>query len=155
MKDSFRLQLQRLVMRLAELDAHLTDPKLSQDINRYRAVAREQAEAQSLVDRFHAYERREADEAAALVILAETTRAGAADADIAEMAREEITLPGPIWRSNWRPCKPRCCRAIRTMCAMPLLKSVPGRGVMSRPCLPAIWCACTCGFLSAVAGAPS
>ena len=91
MKDSFRLQLQRLVMRLAELDAHLADPKLSHDINRYRAVAREQAEAQSLVDRFQAYERREADEAAALVLLDDATGASAADAEMAEMAREEIS----------------------------------------------------------------
>ncbi len=73
-------------MRLAELDAHLADPKLSQDINRYRTVAREQAEAAALVQRFQAYEQREADEAAARQMLADA----ADDPEIAEMAREEI-----------------------------------------------------------------
>jgi len=83
MKDSLRQQLQRLAMRLAELDAHLADPALSQDINRYRAVAREQAEAAALVQRFQAYEQREADLAGAREMLA--------DPEMAEMAREEIT----------------------------------------------------------------
>ena len=55
MKTSLRLQLQRLAMRLAELDAHLADPKLSQDIARYRTVAREQAEAAALVQRLRHY----------------------------------------------------------------------------------------------------
>ena len=87
MKPSLRLQLQRLAMRLAELDAHLADPKLSQDITRYRTVAREQAEASALVQRLRHYEQREADEAAAQVMLAEA----ADDPEIAEMAREEIS----------------------------------------------------------------
>ena len=91
MKDAFRLQLQRLGMRLAELDAHLADPKLSQDINRYRAVAREQAEVWSLVQQFQAYERREADAAAARVMLDDASRGGnAVDPEMAEMAREEL-----------------------------------------------------------------
>ena len=87
MKASLRHQLQRLVMRLAELDAHLSDPKLSQDIQRYRVVAREQAEAASLVQRFQAYEQREADEAAARQLLAES----AGDAEMADLARDEIS----------------------------------------------------------------
>ena len=91
MKDSLRLQLQRLVMRLAELDANLADPKLSQDINRYRAVAREQSEAAGLVQRFQTYEQREADAAAARALLAEATSAATADPDMADLAREEIT----------------------------------------------------------------
>jgi peptide chain release factor 1 len=82
MKPSLRLQLQRLGMRLAELNAHLTDPLLSQDIQRYRSVAREQAEAAELVSRFHAFEQREADLAAARDLLA--------DAEMAELAREEV-----------------------------------------------------------------
>jgi len=87
MKDSLRLQLQRLGMRLAELDAHLADPALSQDINRYRSVAREQSEAAALVRRFEAYRQREADLAEARELLAQPGQ----DADMAQMAREEIT----------------------------------------------------------------
>ena len=85
-------------MRLAELDANLADPKLSQDINRYRAVAREQSEAADLVQRFQSHERREADLAAARALLDEATstatntaiHAATADPEMAELAREEI-----------------------------------------------------------------
>jgi peptide chain release factor 1 len=87
MKPALRQQLQRLAMRLTELDAHLADPALGQDINRYRTVAREQAEAAGLVQRLSAYEQREADLAAAQDLLAQPGQ----DADMAEMARDEIT----------------------------------------------------------------
>jgi peptide chain release factor 1 len=82
MKDSLRQQLQRLGHRLAELDAHLADPQLGQDINRYRAVAKEQSEAQALVQRYRAYEQREHD--------LEGAREMLGDPDMAEMAQEEV-----------------------------------------------------------------
>ena len=85
MKDSLRLQLQRLVMRLAELDAHLAEPKVTADITRYRGIAREQSEASSLVALFERYERREADLAEARSLLNDAST----DAEMAEMAREE------------------------------------------------------------------
>ncbi len=87
MKPALRQQLQRLAMRLAELDAHLADPQLGQDIQRYRTVAREQAEAAGLVQRLAAYEQREADLAAAQGLLAQPGQ----DADMTQMAREEIS----------------------------------------------------------------
>jgi len=86
MKDTLRHQLQRLAMRLDELDAHLADPALGSDIQRYRAVAREQAEAAAIVALFQQHEQRQADADAAHAILADA----GADAEIAEMAREEI-----------------------------------------------------------------
>jgi peptide chain release factor 1 len=86
MKPALRQQLQRLAMRLTELDAHLADPALSQDIQRYRGVAREQAEAAALVQRLSAYEQREADIAAAQDMLAQPGQ----DDDMAAMAHEEI-----------------------------------------------------------------
>jgi len=82
MKDSLRQQLERLAMRLAELDASLADPAVASDIRRYRAVAKEQAEVSALVLLFRRYEQRERDLAAA--------RAMQGDAEFAEMAREEI-----------------------------------------------------------------
>ena len=91
MKDSLRLQLQRLVHRLAELDAHLADPQLGQDINRYRTVAREQSDAAALVQRFQAYEQREADLGDARDMLAQAQSDTQAEPEMAEMAREEIT----------------------------------------------------------------
>ncbi len=81
MKDSLRQNLQRLELRLAELDAHLTDPALAGDIARLRAVAREQAEVSAVVERFRRYEQREADLAAAREMLD--------DPELAPLGREE------------------------------------------------------------------
>jgi len=86
MKDSLRHQLHRLGMRLSELDAHLADPALGQDMQRYRSVAREQAEAAAIVARLHQYEQREADASAARAMLADAST----DAEMADMAHEEI-----------------------------------------------------------------
>ena len=82
MKDSLRQQLERLRMRLAELDAGLADPATGADMKRYRALAKEQAEAGALVALFERYQQRERDLAAARELLA--------DPEMAEMAREEM-----------------------------------------------------------------
>ncbi|MEK8031963.1 peptide chain release factor 1 [Ideonella sp. DXS29W] len=82
MKDSLRQQLQRLQMRLAELDANLADPQVTADMARYRTLAREQSEAAEVVGLFRRYEQRESDLAAAQELLA--------DPDMADMSREEI-----------------------------------------------------------------
>ncbi len=86
MKDTLRQQFERLAMRLAELDATLADPSVASDMNRYRALSREHAEADSLVQRFRQYEQRERDLAAAREMLALPDN----DSDMAEMAQEEI-----------------------------------------------------------------
>ena len=82
MKDAMRVQLQRLEMRLSELDASLSDPNLAADMQRFRALAREQSEAAEVVGLFRRFEQREHDRAAAQEMLD--------DADMGEMAREEI-----------------------------------------------------------------
>ncbi len=82
MTPALRQQLERLQMRLAELDAHLADPALGQDIARYRSVAREQSEVAELVQHWCRFQQREADLATATELLA--------DPDMAEMARDEI-----------------------------------------------------------------
>jgi peptide chain release factor 1 len=82
MKESLRQQLERLAMRLAELDASLADPAVSADIKRYRTLAKEQAEAAELVGLFRRCEQRERDLASA--------REMQSDPELAEMAREEI-----------------------------------------------------------------
>lgn len=82
MKDTLRQQFERLAMRLAELDATLADPGVASDMNRFRSLTREHAEVHSLVGRFRQYEQRERDLTAAREMLA--------DAEMAEMAREEI-----------------------------------------------------------------
>ena len=82
MKDSLRQQLQRLAMRLAELDANLSDPQVTSDMQRYRKLSREQSEAAEVVRLFTRYEQHEANLADAQAMLD--------DAEMAEMAHEEI-----------------------------------------------------------------
>ncbi|HET9978214.1 MAG TPA: peptide chain release factor 1 [Burkholderiaceae bacterium] len=82
MKPALRQQLERLAMRLAELDASLADPGVGADMKRYRAIAKEQAEASTLVALLRRYEQRERDLAAA--------REMQADPEFAEMAADEI-----------------------------------------------------------------
>ena len=86
MTPTLRDQFERLALRLAELDATLMDPQVSADMQRYRTLAREQAEAHDLVERYRRYGQREADKAAAEQLLTDAADA----ADMAEMAREEI-----------------------------------------------------------------
>ncbi len=82
MKDSLRQQLDRLEMRLAELDASLAEPAVAADIKRWRELSREQAEAARLVGLYRRFRQREADARSAHELLN--------DPDMADMAREEI-----------------------------------------------------------------
>ena len=85
MTPALREQFERLALRLAELDATLADPQVAADIQRWRALSREQAEAQDIVGRFRRWQQREADLAAAREMVAAES-----DPEMAEMAREEI-----------------------------------------------------------------
>ena len=85
MKDSLRQQFERLGMRLQELDARLADPAATNDMARFRELAREQSEASEIVELYRRFTQREADRATAQEML----DAGD-DADMAALAREEI-----------------------------------------------------------------
>jgi peptide chain release factor 1 len=82
MKDSLRQQLERLALRLQELDALLADPQLAADMARYRTVAREQAQAASVVELYRTLQQRERDLAQSSELLA--------DPEMAELAREDV-----------------------------------------------------------------
>ena len=82
MKDTLRQQLERLQMRLNELDANLADPQVASDMNRYRTLSREHAEVAEVVGLFQRFEQREHDLAAAQELLD--------DPEMNEMAKEEI-----------------------------------------------------------------
>ena len=82
MKSFVRDTLLRQRARLHELDALLSAPDVVDDMERFRALSREHAEASSVVEVFNRYLQREADAASAKDMLG--------DADMAEMAREEI-----------------------------------------------------------------
>jgi peptide chain release factor 1 len=89
MNPTLRDRFERLALRLAELDATLADPGVASDIKRYRALLREQSEAQSIVSRWQRYRQREADLAEARAMQAGSDADD--DAEMAAMAAEEIT----------------------------------------------------------------
>jgi peptide chain release factor 1 len=82
MTPALREQFERLVRRLAELDATLADPAVAADAKRWRTLSREQSQAAELVTRWRRYRQREQD--------LEAARGMLADPEMAEMAREEI-----------------------------------------------------------------
>jgi peptide chain release factor 1 len=85
MNDSLRQQFERLALRLNELDANLGDPQVAANLNRYRALLREQSEVADVVGRYRRYLQREADLTSAREMLAQDP-----DREMAEMAQEEI-----------------------------------------------------------------
>ncbi|KAF1022429.1 MAG: Peptide chain release factor RF1 [Paracidovorax wautersii] len=82
MKDFIRQQLARYADRLGELDFLLSRDDIMSDMAQYRALSREHADVTPIANRWSRYQQREADLAAARELLA--------DADMAEMAQEEI-----------------------------------------------------------------
>ncbi len=86
MKASLRHQFERLALRLHELDATLAESSVSADMQRWRALAKEQAEVAGLVARYQLFLQRESDAEAANQLLADP----AVEPDMATMAREEI-----------------------------------------------------------------
>ena len=73
----------RLVFRLSELDANLSDPTIAVDMKRWRELSREQAEVSAIVERYQRWQRRHADLTAAQEMLD--------DPELSAMARDEIT----------------------------------------------------------------
>lgn len=82
MKPFLRQQLERFPVRLQELDFHLSQPEVVNDIERYRALTREHAEVGEINAVYQRFLQRERDFAQAREMLE--------DAEMAEMAREEI-----------------------------------------------------------------
>ncbi|MCX8006323.1 MAG: PCRF domain-containing protein, partial [Burkholderiaceae bacterium] len=71
MKPSLHDKLSALSRRLQEIDAALAAEDAARDLQRFRALARERAEIEPVVARFHEYRRAEADLAAAQEMLAD------------------------------------------------------------------------------------
>ena len=84
MSPFFRQQLDRADIHLSELNAALADPALVRDVAKLRALTREQAHVNLVVERYRQLQRREADLASAQDM--------ASDPEMAELAREEIAL---------------------------------------------------------------
>jgi peptide chain release factor 1 len=86
MKDSLRQQFERLTLRLAEIEAMLSDPAIAADMNRFRSLTREHAEVSTLVDLFQQFKARELDAQAARALLDQSTH----EPDMAALAQDEI-----------------------------------------------------------------
>jgi peptide chain release factor 1 len=82
MTPFLRQQLDRQILRLAELDAALADPQVMADIGRLRTLTRDHARVSELAGRWTRLQQRERD--------LQDARAMLGEADLAEMAREEI-----------------------------------------------------------------
>ena len=84
MKDSIRIKLETLVERLEELNHLISDPDIISDQKKFTALTREHSQLTPIVETFNAFVATESDLAEADEML----RSG--DADMAEMAKEEI-----------------------------------------------------------------
>ena len=82
MKTFLRQQLERYPVRLQELDFFLQQPDVVSDMERFRALGREHTEVSEVAGLYETFRQREAGLAQAQEMLD--------DADMAEMAREEI-----------------------------------------------------------------
>ena len=87
MKPFLRQTLDRQLLRLEELDALLSASDVVSDMNRFRSLTREHAEASLITVQYQRLTQREADLAEAQALL---TDAGS-DADMTAMAEDEIT----------------------------------------------------------------
>jgi peptide chain release factor 1 len=82
MKPFLRQQLERYPVRLKELDFFLQQPEVVQDMERYRALTREHAEVSEVASLYESYVQSES--------ALEQAREMADDAEMGEMAREEV-----------------------------------------------------------------
>ena len=85
MNPTLRDRYERLALRLAELDATLSDPQIAADIKRWRALSREQAEVNGVVTRYARYQQRAIDLASA-----QDMAGSESDPEMAAMAQEEV-----------------------------------------------------------------
>jgi peptide chain release factor 1 len=82
MKDTFRIKLEQLSRRQVEVESLLSDPSVTNDMNRFRALTRERADIEPISTLFAQFQAREVDLAGAQEMLA--------DPEMKEMAQEEI-----------------------------------------------------------------
>ena len=82
MKDTFRIKLEQLSRRQVEVESLLSDPSVTNDMNRFRALSRERSDIEPISALFAQFQARETDLAGAQEMLA--------DPEMKEMAQEEI-----------------------------------------------------------------
>ncbi|MFN3494367.1 MAG: peptide chain release factor 1 [Hydrogenophaga sp.] len=96
MKPFVRETLHRQRTRLHELDALLSAPDVVNDMDRFRALSREHADASTLVDTYNRYLQRESDLAAAQALLNDPEMAGLAAEEVAQASAELDALDADL-----------------------------------------------------------
>jgi peptide chain release factor 1 len=81
-KESIRIRLTQLALRLDQIDAALSDEGATRDLDRFRKLSRERAEIEPVVGYFRDFERARADLEAAQAMLT--------DPDLRPLAEEEV-----------------------------------------------------------------
>jgi peptide chain release factor 1 len=82
MKDSFRIKLEQLDRRSVEVESLLSDPSVTNDMNRFRSISKERSDLEPVVALFKEFREREGDLAAAQEMQN--------DPEMKEFANEEI-----------------------------------------------------------------
>jgi hypothetical protein len=153
MKPFIRDTLERLRLRLHELDAQLSAPDATADLERFRALTREHAETDAIVQPYLRYLQREAQRREAEQLATEAAASG--DEALAAMAADEVAAAQAELANGSKPsCTPCCCRATPTTSATPSSRSAPARAARKPRCLRRNWRACISATPSGKAGAP-
>ena len=82
MKETFRIKLEQLSRRLVEVESLLSDPSVTNDMNRFRALSRERSDVDPISQLFSQFQGRENDIVEAQAMLG--------DPEMKEFAAEEI-----------------------------------------------------------------
>ena len=96
MTPFLRLQLDRQLVRLSEIDAALADPQVVSDLNRLRALNREHARVSALTDRWMRMQQREQDLAEARQMLDDPEMAGMANDEIVSAEADIATIDAEL-----------------------------------------------------------
>jgi peptide chain release factor 1 len=96
MTPFLRLQLDRQLVRLSEIDAALADPQVVSDLNRLRALNREHARVSTLTDRWTRMQQREQDLAEARQMLDDPEMAGMASDEIVSAEADIATIDAEL-----------------------------------------------------------
>ncbi|MDY0214767.1 MAG: peptide chain release factor 1 [Bacilli bacterium] len=83
MEDGLRKRLELTKKRLAEIDAQLLEPDVTNDLNNFRAISVERSQIEDIVEKYNEYVRIENDIEAALLLMEEK------DPEISEFAHQE------------------------------------------------------------------
>jgi len=99
MKQSIREKLERLRLRLEEIDRLLAAPDAARDLDRFRNLGREHAEIAPVVGLYEALERAQAEQGAVRAMLADPEMRELAQGEMDRLREETEAIEGSIERA--------------------------------------------------------